>query len=250
MGVAALHFVEQGNEDAGAAGADGMADSDGAAVDVDAVEGEAEFFGYAEGLHAEGFIELEEVDVVDGPAGAGKDFLNAGDGSEHNPARGYAAGGLGADGRERREVEFAGALGGHEDDGGGRVVDAGSVAGGDRAIFLEGGLKGGESFQRGVGANAFVVLEDGGRRAFFRGEGEGDDFSVEPACLLCGGGFAMGVEGVIVLLFAGDGVFVGDEFAGHAHVLIVAGAPKAIIDHGVDRFALPMRKPLRALGSR
>ena len=250
MRVAALHFVEQGDEDAGAAGADGMADGDGAAVDVDAVEGEAEFFGDAEGLDAEGFVEFEEVDVVDGPAGAGEDFLNAGDGSEHDPAGSDAAGGLRADGGERREVEFAGAFGGHEDDGGGCVVDAGRVAGGDGAIFLEGGLEGGERFERGVGADAFVVREDGGRRAFFGGEGEGNDFGVEAAGLLCGGGFAMGVERVLILLFAGDGVLVGDEFAGHAHVLVVAGAPEAVVDHGVDGFGVAHAKTLARIGQK
>ena len=100
VGVAALHLVEQGDEDAGATGSDGMADGDGAAVDIDAVEGEAELFGDAEGLDGEGFVEFEEVDVVDGPAGAGEDFLHTGDGSEHDPSGSDAAGGLRADGGE------------------------------------------------------------------------------------------------------------------------------------------------------
>ena len=64
-----------GDEDAGGGGSDGTADGDGSAVDVDAVEGEAEFPGYAEGLDREGFVEFEEVDVVEGPVGAGEDFL-------------------------------------------------------------------------------------------------------------------------------------------------------------------------------
>jgi len=38
VSVAALHFVEQCHEDAGAAGSDRMADGDRTAVDIDAVE--------------------------------------------------------------------------------------------------------------------------------------------------------------------------------------------------------------------
>ena len=76
--------------------------------------------------------------------------------------------------------------------------------------------------------------EDGGRCAFLVGEGEGNDLGVEAAGLLRGGGFAVGVERVVILLLAGDGMLFGDEFAGHAHVLIVAGAPEAVVDHGVD----------------
>ena len=141
VSVAALHLVEQGDEDAGAAGSDGMADGDGSAVDVDAVEGEAELFGDAEGLDAEGFVEFEEFDVVEGPVGAGENFLDSGDGSEHDPAGSDAAGGLRADGGEGLEVEVAGAVGGHEDDGCGCVVDTGRVAGGDGAVCLKAGLR-------------------------------------------------------------------------------------------------------------
>src|ERR1019366_5984596 len=100
MHIAADHLVDQGDEDAGAGGYDGVADGDSAAVNVDAVGRRAEFAHHDHGLNAEGFVELEEVDGVDAPAGAGEDFLNAGDGREHYPLRRDAAGGLRADGDE------------------------------------------------------------------------------------------------------------------------------------------------------
>ena len=33
-------------------------------------------------------------------------------------------------------------------------------------------------------------------------------------------------------------MLVGDELAGHAHVLVVAGAPEAVVDHGIDGFGV------------
>ncbi len=50
----------------------------------------------------------------------------------------------------------------------GCVVDARSIAGGNGAVFLEGGLEGGRgASSEGVGADALVVIEDGGGYAFF-----------------------------------------------------------------------------------
>jgi hypothetical protein len=92
------------------------------------------------------------------------------------------------------------------------------------------------------------VVEDGRWRTFFCGDGEGDDFGVEAAGLLSGGGLAVGVEGVGVLLLAGDGVLLGDEFAGHAHVLVVAGAPEAVVDHVVDGLCVTHAKTLAGVG--
>src|ERR1022692_260871 len=47
MDVAADHFVDQGDEYAGSAGADGMAQSYGASVDVDAIHVQAELADHA-----------------------------------------------------------------------------------------------------------------------------------------------------------------------------------------------------------
>src|SRR3981081_2407728 len=65
LDVALLHLVEEGDQDAGAAGADGVADGDGAAVDVEAVLGDGELAADGDGLGGEGLVELEEADVLD-----------------------------------------------------------------------------------------------------------------------------------------------------------------------------------------
>ena len=63
------HFVQQGDDDTSAGSADGVADGDRAAVDVDLAHVEAELTGNSDGLGREGFVGLDEVDIVDGQAG-------------------------------------------------------------------------------------------------------------------------------------------------------------------------------------
>src|SRR5690348_2520137 len=50
VGTAALHFINQSRQDACAAGADRMAERDSAAVDVDALRIQAQFFDHRDGL--------------------------------------------------------------------------------------------------------------------------------------------------------------------------------------------------------
>src|ERR1044072_9426155 len=69
LGVALLHFVEKGGEDAGARGADRVADRDRAAVDVDLVGVPAELLADRERLGGERLIGFDEVEIGDRPAG-------------------------------------------------------------------------------------------------------------------------------------------------------------------------------------
>ncbi len=72
-----------------------------------------------------------------------------------------AGGGEGDEAGEAADAELRGAFGGHDDRGGGAVGGLRRVAGGDGAVGVEDGLEFGEGFERGVGARAFVYLEDG-----------------------------------------------------------------------------------------
>ena len=94
------------------------------------------------------------------------------------------------------------------------------------------------------------MVEEGGRCALLGGERDGDDLGVEAAFALCCGGLEVGVERVGVLLFAGEGMFIGDEFGGHAHVLVVAGAPEAVVHHGVDGFGIAHAKAFARVGKK
>src|SRR5579859_4324312 len=69
LGVTLLHFVQQGDQNAGARGADRMADGDGPAIDVDLRGIPADFAIDRDGLGGEGFIGLDQVEIGDRPAG-------------------------------------------------------------------------------------------------------------------------------------------------------------------------------------
>src|SRR5690606_7311581 len=64
LGVAGLECVEEGDEDAGAAGANGVAEGAGAAVDVELVVGNVEIFHGGHGHDGEGLVHFPKVDVA------------------------------------------------------------------------------------------------------------------------------------------------------------------------------------------
>src|SRR5688572_461601 len=68
--VRSLELVEDGAEDHGAGGAERMAHGDGAAVHVDDLRVQVEGLRVAQHDRGEGFVDLEQVDVVDAHAGA------------------------------------------------------------------------------------------------------------------------------------------------------------------------------------
>jgi hypothetical protein len=58
----------------------------------------------------------------------------------------------------------------------------------------------------------------------------------------------MAFDGVPILHLAGEGVGLGDQLAGHAHVDVAVSAPEAIFDHGVNHFCLAEAKTFAGLG--
>src|SRR5687768_7372386 len=61
--IAALHLVQQRDEDAAARRADGVADRNRAAVDVDLAQVPAHLVVHGAGLGGEGLVDLEQVQV-------------------------------------------------------------------------------------------------------------------------------------------------------------------------------------------
>ena len=66
------HAVEQGDQDAGAGGADGVAEGDGAAVRIDLAGVEVQLLQAGQHLRGEGLVEFHLADVAGGAAGAGE----------------------------------------------------------------------------------------------------------------------------------------------------------------------------------
>ncbi len=140
--------------------AQGVADGDGAAVDVDLGGVEAEFAGGGDPDGGECFVDFDEVEV-----GGVDTFLRAGfgDGTGGLGLEGGVRSGddaVGTDFRDPGQAEFFGLGFAHHHDGGGAVGDRGGGAGGDGAVLAERGTQFAEGFGGGVGADAFVLRED------------------------------------------------------------------------------------------
>ena len=79
-GLAAPHLVEQAGGQLGAGSAERVSEGDGAAVHVEAVRVDGQFLQAGEDLHGEGFVQFNEVDLVQRQAGELEGFLIAGTG--------------------------------------------------------------------------------------------------------------------------------------------------------------------------
>ena len=135
------------------------------------------------------------------------------------------------DGGQRLEAVLVGVVFGGHDEGGAGVVDAGSVTGGDGAVFLEGGLQFGQTLESGLGAGVLVGVEDLRDHPCCCGIIHRDDLGLELAGCDGFAGFLLAVVADLVLDFAGDAVFLGHVLGGDAHVDVAGGAPQAVVDH-------------------
>ena len=219
--VVVFHVVEEGDEDAGAAGADGVAEGDGSATRVELGGVEVELFGAAEGLDGEGFVDFDGVHFVESPAGEGAEFADGTDGAEAHEGGIAADGGAGDDAGARCEAVTGDGVCAGEEGKGCAVIDAGGIASGDGAVFPEGGLQFGEGVGGGVGTRMLVFGE----------VASGDDLAGQGCA--AGGDAALAEGGEGILLGAGDGVLVGDAFGGFAHADFEEGVGEAIDKHGI-----------------
>ena len=232
LGVAALHLEQQRIEHARARGADGVADGDGAAVDIDLVGIPAQPLVDGAGLRREGLVGLDQVEVLDGPAGLLQRLLGSGDRPRAHD-RGVDAGVCpGDDAGERRDAPLPGLLQRHEDDGRRAVVDAAGAARRDRAVLIEGRAELGKRLVGHAVLDELVVGEHG--LALARLDDDGDDLVLELAGLLGGLSLVLRGDGEAVLLLARDLPLAGHVLGRVAHVVAVEGVPQAILDHGVD----------------
>ena len=251
--------MQQGDDDTSAGSADGVADGDRAAVDVDLAHVEAELTGNSDGLGREGFVGLDEVDIVDGQAGLLHGLTGSGHGADAHDLRVDAALAPADELGHGLEVVLLHGLAGSEDDGGSAVVDAGGVTGGDALDVLlgigfvdAGGLEGvddlvlnalgadgeraaqlGKTLGGGTGAGELILLELDDLLLDLHGDG--NDLIVKTAGSLRGLGLLLGGSAEGVELFAGDAPNIADVLGGGAHVVVVERIPQAVLDHGVDK---------------
>src|SRR5262245_29458300 len=87
VGVAALHLKQQRVEHAPAGSTDRMPDGDGAAIDVDLVGVPAQTLVDGASLGRERLVGLDQVEVLDAPAGLLQGLLGGGDRSRTHDRR-------------------------------------------------------------------------------------------------------------------------------------------------------------------
>ena len=251
--------MQQRDDDAGAGGADGVTDGDRAAVDVDLAHVEAELAGDRDGLRGEGFVGLDEVDILNAHAGLGHRLTGSGNGTDAHDLRVNAALTPADELCHGLETELFNGFAGGENDGGSAVVDAGGLTGGHALNMLSGvgfvdagGLEGvddlvlnavgtdGEcalelchAFHGSAGAGELVALELNGLLLDL--DGNGNDLIVKLAGSLSGFGLLLGGNAERVKLLTGDAPNVADVLGGGAHVIIVERVPQTVLDHRVDQ---------------
>src|SRR5690606_19501083 len=164
QGVAAagaLQLQGGGHQQAGAGHAQRVAQGDGAAVGVDpgVVVLDAQLTHDREALGGEGFVQFDDVDLIDGQALLVQQLAYRRYRADAHDARLDAGGGHAEDPGDRLEAVFLHCVGTGDQHGGGAVVDAGGVAGGNAAVFTEGCGQCGQ-FLQGRGAGVLVLVED------------------------------------------------------------------------------------------
>ena len=214
-----------------------MAEGDGAAIDVDLGGVPAQLLADRQGLGGEGLVGLDQVEVGQLPAGLVQAAAGGGDRADAHDRRVDAGVGIGGDPRQYRQAEGLGLVGAHQQHGGGAVVEAGGVAGGDAAVLLERRLELAQGFGRGAGARLLVAGE-ADRLALARGDQDRRDFVGEAPGLDGGHGLLLRGGGEGVLLLTADAVLVHQVLGGDAHVVVVEGVPQAVLDHGIDQLAV------------
>jgi hypothetical protein len=145
-----------------------------------------------------------------------------------DPGRGPAR-----DPGEDRRAAALGFLAAHQHQGGGAVVEARGVAGGDGAVLLEGGARPASSStvapSRIYSSRSTIVSP---LRPLIV---TGAISSVEPALGARRLGLVLRGAGEGVLLVAGDLILLGEILGGDAHVIAVEDVGQAVLDHRVDQ---------------
>src|SRR5262245_42054841 len=130
--AAAPHLLQQGQCEASAARRERMTQGDGAAVDLELLDVEAQLADHAEDLSGERLVDFPEADVLLGKTGLRDRFACGGRGAEAHELR------LDADDTPRDDASerlpAAGGLGRGDDDCRAAVDDPGRVSGCHRAV--------------------------------------------------------------------------------------------------------------------
>ena len=213
-----MQFVDGLGGDDGAGRAYRVTQGDTRTVRVDLGRIEVQFLADRAGLCGEGDVGFDHVQVSDGQAGALECQARGRDRSQAHQFRLDAGVGVADQTRQRAQVVSLDRVAGGHDQRRRAVVQARSVAGGDRTLFLERRLHCGQLFQR-CGAWVLVDAEQLGALAIL--DFHGRDLLAEITVGNRMGGAFLVFQRQGILHFASDAVAFGDVLGGDAHVDVV-----------------------------
>src|SRR5256712_10722480 len=225
--LVAGHGVQQRGQDTGAAAPDGVAQRDRTAVDVDAVEGDAEITAHAEDNGGKCFVDLKQIHVLFPPAhlleqafrglgrGDGEPFpCHRRAGLPHDPGQGLPSPPL-------RHL-----LGGQHHRGR-AVADATGVTRRHGPALLKARSQGGELVE--VDAARLFVFCDELRRALRVGDLHGHDLLGKLAPVHGTERSSVTAAGEIILFLARDPVLACQDFPAVAPIQILISVPQPLL---------------------
>ena len=214
-----------------------MPERDGAAVHIDLRRIEPQLADDGNRLRGERLVQLEQIDVADLKAGAIEHLPHRRDRPDAHHLRIDAGRHVREDARERLLPQRVCFFRRRNDRGGGAVVDAGRIAGGHRAVLLEGRLQRAELFRRGPRARVLIRVDEN-RIAFALRHRYRHDLVFETPFRDRAHGARLALRGERVLIRARHLVTRRHFFGGDAHVGEADRAGQPLVQHRVDRVAV------------
>ena len=218
-----------------------MAESNRAAIRVQARAVEAEFAIARQHLRRKRFVQLHRVVIRRLPAGALFELAHRRHRGDAHYARVHRRDGGVHDARQRSESQFAQFLLAHQHQRRRAVGDAAGVAGGDAAGLGKHRRQLGHGFQRYLGAHVLVLIQPRDV-ALFVGAFDGNHFRLEAALGRGVRGSLVTLERVLVLLLARDLVLLGQQLRRFAHDHFRDRAEEAVAVHRVHQLLVAQAK--------
>src|SRR6266550_8064655 len=210
-----------------------------AAVHVEFRFGDGELAAHALDA-AERFVHLEEVDIVDRPAGLRETALDRALRRREETLGLVRELALRDDPRDRLRPDLTRPLLGRDDQRGAAIIELRRVARRDRAAGLERRLKLRQRFEGRLTRR--LIFADQGDGAFLPCDLDGLDLQVERSLALRADRLLVRAEREAVLIFAAEPALLGDELTPEAHVPVAVCVHEAVDEIGVLELVLAERK--------
>ena len=210
-----------------------MAQSNCAAVYVNLVHIKAKLTVNSSSLSSKCLVGLDEVEVGNGQTCTGQSLTGGLDRAYAHDGRVAAYRTPGANLSQRLEAVCLDELLGSDDHSSACIVDAGSVACGNRAaVLLERRAQLAEDLESGVRLYVLIGIEDNGFLLLLNFDR--NDLVLEAAVSDSGSSLLLGSESDLVLHLTGDAVLFSYVFSGDAHVILVEYIKYAVVYHHID----------------